>query len=184
MSWIHEIDEAHADGALAGIYERLLRERGKVANILKVHSLNPGVMDAHLTLYMSIMFQKSGLSRYEREAIAVAVSAANDCEYCVTHHAESLRRYEREKAVIERIAAGDYAELPERLTAMLLFATALTRYPGESREAHVRSLRDAGLDDGEILDATLVIAYFNFVNRIALGLGVEFTDDEVSGYKV
>ena len=67
---------------------------------------------------------------------------------------------------------------------MLLFATALTRYPGESREAHVRSLRDAGLDDGEILDATLVIAYFNFVNRIALGLGVEFTDDEVSGYKV
>jgi uncharacterized peroxidase-related enzyme len=184
MSWIHEIDEAHADGALAQIYERLLRERGKVANILKVHSLNPGAMDAHLTLYMNIMFQRSGLSRYEREAIAVTVSAANDCDYCVTHHAESLRRYEKDETVVERIASADYAELPERLTAMLLFATALTRYPGESREAHVRSLREAGLDDGEILDATLVVAYFNFVNRIALGLGVEFTDDEVSGYKV
>ena len=184
MSWIHEINEADADGTLAEIYERLLRERGKVANILKVHSLNPGAMDAHLTLYMNIMFQRSGLSRHEREAIAVAVSAANDCEYCVTHHAESLRRYEKDEIVIKCIATGDYAELPERLTAMLLFATALTRHPGESREAHVRSLREAGLDDGEILDTTLVVAYFNFVNRIALGLGVEFTDDEVSGYKV
>ena len=58
MSWIHEIDEAHADGALAQIYQRLVRERGKVANILKVHSLNPGAMDAHPTLYMSIMFTK------------------------------------------------------------------------------------------------------------------------------
>lgn len=184
MSWIHEIDEAHADGDLARIYDRLLKERGKVANILKVHSLNPGAMDAHLTLYMNIMFQRSGLSRYEREAVAVAVSAANDCEYCVTHHAESLRRYEKDEAVIERIAAGDYAELPERLTAMLIFATALTRYPGDSREAHVRALREAGLEDGEILDAALVVAYFNFVNRIALGLGVEFSDDEVSGYKL
>lgn len=184
MSWIHEIDEKHAEGALAEIYERLISERGKVANILKVHSLNPGAMDAHLTLYMSIMFQRSGLSRYEREAIAVAVSAANDCDYCVTHHAESLRRYEKDEAVIARMIAGDYAQLPERLTAMLIFATALTRYPGDSREVHVRALREAGLDDGEILDATLVIAYFNFVNRIALGLGVEFNDDEVSGYKV
>ena len=57
-------------------------------------------------------------------------------------------------------------------------------YPGDSREAHVRALREAGLDDSEVLDTTLVVAYFNFVNRIALGLGVEFSDDEVSGYKV
>jgi uncharacterized peroxidase-related enzyme len=183
MSWIREIDEAHAKGPLAEIYDRLVRERGKVANILRVHSLNPGAMDAHLTLYMNIMFQRSGLSRYEREAIAVAVSAANDCDYCVTHHAESLRRYEKDQRVVDGIASGDYAELPERLTAMLLFAAALTRYPGESREAHVHVLREAGLDDGEILDTTLVVAYFNFVNRIALGLGVEFSDEEVSGYK-
>ncbi len=49
--------------------------------ILASHSLNPEVLDAHVTLYRTIMFGRSGLSRSEREAIAVAVSAVNDCHY-------------------------------------------------------------------------------------------------------
>lgn len=183
MAWIREIPEDDATGDLAAIYGRLIRERGKVANILKVHSLNPGAMDAHLSLYMSVMFQRSGLTRYEREAIAVAVSAANDCDYCVTHHAEALRRYEKDEAVIRRISAGDHEGLPSRLAALLSHATRLTAHPGKAGEQDVESLRAAGLGEDEILDATLVVAYFNFVNRIALGLGVSFSDDEVGGYK-
>ena len=87
MSWIEEIEVDAADGKLADIYAKLIKQRGKVANILKVHSLNPTAMGNHLDLYMTLMFGKSGLSRREREAIAVVVSASNNCAYCVRHHA-------------------------------------------------------------------------------------------------
>lgn len=51
------------------------------ANVVACHSLNAAAMRAHLALYRTIMFGPSGLSRAEREAIAVCVSAANDCHY-------------------------------------------------------------------------------------------------------
>ena len=93
MSWIQEIEVNEADGALEEVYAELKKKRGKISNILKVHSLNPAALGNHLDLYMTLMFGKSGLSRMEREAIAVVVSATNECEYCVNHHAESLRHY-------------------------------------------------------------------------------------------
>ena len=92
MAWIEQTDADDADGKLAEIYAELIEKRGKVSNILKVHSLHPEAMSDHLDLYMTIMFGKSGLSRAEREAIAVVVSSNNDCEYCVAHHLEALKR--------------------------------------------------------------------------------------------
>ena len=71
MSWIDEIEVGDAEGRLAELYKELVQKRGKVSNILKVHSLNPEAMSDHLELYMTLMFGKSGLSRAEREAIGV-----------------------------------------------------------------------------------------------------------------
>ena len=93
MPWINEVENDEAEGRLAEIYEELIEKRGKVSNILSVHSLNPEAMADHLNLYVTIMFGKSGLSRAEREAIGVVVSAENDCEYCVDHHVEALQHY-------------------------------------------------------------------------------------------
>jgi len=50
-------------------------------------------------------------------------------------------------------------------------------------EADVQGLRDCDLADEDVLTINLITSYFNFVNRIALGLGVAFTSDEVEGYK-
>jgi len=182
VSWIREIDEADATGELATLYSELIEKRGKVANILKVHSLNPGALAAHAELYMHLLFGRSKLSRGEREAIAVATSVANRCDYCVNHHAEALRRYERDDTRVDRICRGDFSDLPARLANLIAHATRLTTAPDTVDETHIGGLRDAGLSDDAILDATLVTAYFNFVNRIALGLGVRFSDEEVRGY--
>ena len=95
-----------ADGKLEAIYAELIEKRGKVSNILKVHSLNPEAMADHLDLYMTVMFGTSGLSRAEREAVAVVVSATNDCPYCVNHHAEALRRYIKDEEVLEIADVG------------------------------------------------------------------------------
>ena len=81
MAWIRVINEPEADGALGQVYRKIEAEVGRVANILKVHSLRPETLDAHLTLYRVLMFGQSDLSRDERELIAVAVSVVNGCHY-------------------------------------------------------------------------------------------------------
>jgi len=184
MSWIKEVEINEADGQLAKSYAALIEQRGKVPNILKVHSLNPDAMSNHLDLYMTIMFGKSGLSRAEREAIAVVVSANNDCDYCVSHHAEALRRYIKDENIIKLLMSADGLEtLEPRLSNIVRHAEKLTTAPGAMTESDLGELRAEGLSDKDILDITLIVGYFNFVNRIALGLGVAFSDDELSGYR-
>jgi len=184
MSWIEEVEVSETEGKLAETYAALIKQRGKVSNILKVHSLNPDAMSAHLDLYMTIMFGKSGLSRAEREAIAVVVSANNDCDYCVNHHAEALRRYIKDEEVVDMLMAADGLEtLEPRLSNIVRHAEKLTTAPGAMTESDLGELRAEGLSDSDILDLTLIVGYFNFVNRIAVGLGVEFNADEMSGYR-
>ena len=183
MAWIEEIEVTEAEGALAEIYAQLLKQRGKVSNILKVHSLNPAAMEDHLDLYVTLMFGKSGLSRLEREAIAVVVSASNDCEYCVNHHAESLRHYIDDEETLNLLMTADGLEtLEPRLSNIVRHAEKLTDAPGAMTESDLGELRAEGLSDKDILDLTMIVGYFNFVNRIAVGLGVEFSADEVRGY--
>ncbi len=81
MAWIRVIDEADADSDLQRAYTEVASSRGRVANILKVHSIHPAVMTAHLTLYRELMFGPSELSRPERELIALGVSSINGCHY-------------------------------------------------------------------------------------------------------
>mgnify|MGYP001814329310 FL=1 len=184
MSWIDEVDVAQADGKLESIYAELVAKRGKVSNILQVHSLNPEALQDHLDLYMTIMFGDSGLSRAEREAIAVVVSATNECAYCVNHHAEALRRYIKDEETLEMLMSADGLEtLEPRLSNIVRHAEKLTSAPSAMTESDLGELRAVGLSDKDILDLSLVTAYFNFVNRIAQGLGVEFTPEEMAGYK-
>lgn len=184
MPWIEEIEIGAADGRLAEIYSELVAKRGKVSNILKVHSLNPEAMSNHLDLYMTLMFGASGLSRAEREAIAVVVSASNDCAYCVNHHVRALRRYIKDKETLAMLSQADGLEtLEPRLSNIVRHAEKLTSAPGAMTESDLDELRAVGLAQKDILDLTLIVSYFNFVNRIALGLGVTFTDDELRGYK-
>ncbi len=184
MSWIEEVDVSEADGKLAERYAALIEQRGKVSNILKVHSLNPEAMGNHLDLYMTLMFGKSGLSRAEREAIAVVVSAENDCDYCVGHHAEALRRYIKDDYTLSALTTADGLEaLEPRLSNIVRYAEKLTSAPAAMTDSDLEELRAEGLSDKDILDLTLIVAYFNFVNRIALGLGVTYSAEEISGYR-
>lgn len=183
MSWINEVEVSEADGRLAEIYKELVEKRGKISNILKVHSLNPEAMSAHLDLYMTLMFGKSGLSRTEREAIGVVVSAENDCAYCVNHHTAALRNFIEDEETLDMLATADGLEtLEPRLSNIVRHAQKLTSAPQAMTESDLGELRAVGLNDRDILDLTLITGYFNFVNRLVLGLGVPFTDEEIAGY--
>jgi len=177
MTEIRRVPLDEAEGVLAELYGRYARPDGGVDNIIGVHSLNPRSMEGHVRYYAHIVKGPSPLSRARREMIAVAVSAENDCYYCVNHHGDSLRELtgtDRVARALARDAAG--AELDPAERTMIDFALALTRSPGEMDASGVDALRRAGFDDREILDVCQVAAYFNYVNRMAMGLAVELED--------
>jgi uncharacterized peroxidase-related enzyme len=184
MSWIRTIHEDEAEGPLAHVYEEISRRRGKLSNIMRVQSLAPDAMRAHLDLYTTLMFSKGGLSRAERELIAVVVSVENDCRYCTLHHAAALEAWWKDPERVARVReAPDAAELSERERALVGYARDLTRAPAKVDEFRIEELRRSSLTDEEILQANMITAYFNFVNRIAEGLGVDAPPEEVGGYR-
>ena len=81
MAWINVINEEKATGSLKDQYNNLIEPWGGVDNILKIHSLNPESLDAHVRLYKMAMYGKSGVQRREKEMIAVVVSTINQCHY-------------------------------------------------------------------------------------------------------
>lgn len=175
MAWIKVIKEGEAeDDRLRTFYKKYGDPFEGVDNILKIHSLNPELLWKHYDYYKVLMTGDSGLSRMQREMIAIVVSAANDCAYCLAHHRHNLHQLTKSDSLCEKVAT-DYrsADVGEKDIAMMTFADRLTRRPGEMRRGDVRKLRDAGFRDREILDIVQVTAYFNFVNRMASGLGVE-----------
>ena len=184
MAWIEVVPEADATNELEGAYDFIRESRGKLSNIMRVHSLRPAAMRAHMALYLELMFSRSGLSRAERELLAVVVSAENRCEYCIRHHAEALNAYWKDAARVASVIA-DYrqVDLPERVVALLDYGVDLTRNPSVVSEADIQRLRAVGLSDRDILDVNLITSYFNFVNRIAEGLGVEVSDEEAAGFR-
>ena len=184
MPYIDVIQPEQAEGTLKEIYDGLVKSRGKIAEVHKIQSLNPESITNHMDLYMTIMFGKSPLRRVHREMMAVIVSIANNCEYCQIHHLEAVKNFWKDD---EKLAAFqtdfERAPLNKKEKALCRFAKVLTMHPEKSNDAGlINPLKDEGFTDREILDATLVIAYFNFVNRIVLGLGVSL-EENPGGYK-
>jgi uncharacterized peroxidase-related enzyme len=183
MPFIKTIEPGKATGDLKEIYENLATTRGKIAEIHKIQSLNPEGLTAHMDLYMCIMFGKSPLKRYQREMMGVVVSATNNCTYCINHHEQALLAYwkdeEKTKLLIDDRKT---LSLSDEDRILCDFSELLTKNSLSSYQAEVQKLMDIGLTDRSILDAVQVIAYFNFVNRMVLGLGVTFTEEEMKGY--
>ena len=185
MSKIKIIDYPEAEGRLKEIYDELINKRGKLAGIHKAQSLRPESIVRHIDLYMEIMFSRSELSRADREMMAVIVSVSNGCEYCKLHHLEALKHYWRNDAKTAAFLS-DYEEagLSKLQVELCRFAEHLTLFPGHhAKDDFSEKLKDHGVSDSGILDAILVISYFNFVNRIVLGTGVKADEDEIKGYK-
>lgn len=185
MNWIKTIDPADADGEIDEIYKKIAGPDGQVDNILKAHSLRPHTLNGHMAIYKAVLHHHDNkLPRYLLELIGVYVSRLNDCEYCVAHHQEGLRKllaneanFEVMISALETDVWGDVFDAREK--AALNYARQLTTNPGSVSEAAVTVLRDAGCSDGEILEINQVTAYFAYANRTVLGLGVSHEDEEL-----
>jgi uncharacterized peroxidase-related enzyme len=183
MSHIQIIQHHEATDRLKEIYDDLVSKRGKLAEVHKIQSLNPESIVAHMDLYLTVMFGQSPLSRAQREMIAVIVSVSNKCEYCQKHHLEALNNYWKDEVRLENLRADfNAARLNNAELLLCELAKQLTLSPRTSTENIITRLKGEGMSDRAVLDATLVIAYFNFVNRIVLGLDVGTNQEETRGY--
>ena len=185
MPRIEVIQPEQAEGTLKEIYDGLVGSRGKLAEVHKIQSLNPETIKTHMDLYMSIMFAKSPLKRAQREMIAVIVSKSNGCQYCTMHHGEALNHYWKDGERLQQLIQNyKQADLSEKDKALCAYAKHLTLHPDEHEDTDfTKAMKEVGCSDREILDTTLVIGYFNFVNRIVLSLGVELETHKGKGFK-
>ncbi len=187
MSWIKVISYADSEGKLRKLYDRVKGPDNNVDNIMMAHSLRPHSMEGHMAIYKYVLHHNgNALPKYFLEMLGTWVSLLNQCDYCVEHHYAGMKRLMDDDTKADTILtalkfndlANDIFTPADR--AALSYARTLTLQPSALNEKSIQPLRDAGYDDGEILEVNQVSAYFSYANRTVLGLGVT-TDGDVLG---
>nr|WHW29407.1 putative peroxidase-related enzyme [uncultured bacterium] len=150
-------------------YFALCEEKlGMVPNVLKAYSFNEAKLRAFTELYNDLMLGDSGLSKLQREMIAVVVSSVNKCFYCLTAHGAAVRQLSGNPALGEMMVMNyRAADLDPKDMAMLEFANKLTEEPAKIVDADRKNLRDAGWSERDIWDIANVAGFFNMTNRVA-----------------
>lgn len=144
----------------------------KVSDYVLVLAHDVETLKVRSRLFNAIMYNKGGLSRAERELGALAASVVNHCIYCAAVHADRHAQLSKDTTVTDKLfAAGEKADLAPRDRAILDFGMRLARTPQKATADDVRKLREAGLDEGEILDLVLSTALFSWANRLMHILG-------------
>lgn len=160
-------------------YFQLCEEKlGLIPNVLKAYSFDDTKLRAFTDMYNDLMLADCGLTKLEREMIAVAVSAVNSCFYCLTAHGASVRELSGDP-VLGELMVMNYrvAELSDRQRAMLDFSVKLTERPAEILESDRQALRDVGFSDRDIWDIASVAAFFNMSNRVAAATDMRPNDE-------
>jgi uncharacterized peroxidase-related enzyme len=149
-------------------FDKCTEKLGFVPNVLRAYAFDNAKLRAFILMADDLMLADSGLSKLEREMIAVAVSSVNHCHYCLTAHGAAVRQRGRAPELGELISQNYRAAgLDARQKAMLDFAVKLTESPDKVEEEDRAALRKAGFSDRDIWDIAAVAAFYNMSNRLA-----------------
>lgn len=163
-----DLPMAELGDATKAYFAKCKEKLGMVPNVLLAYAFDERKLRAFTDTYNDLMLGDSGLSKLEREMIAVAVSSINHCYYCLTAHGAAVRQLSGDAAFGEMMAMNwRAAELSPRQRAMLEFAVKLTEAPAKMVEEDRQVLRDAGFSNRDIWDIAATAAFFNMSNRLA-----------------
>jgi len=153
---------------MAAYFAKCEEKLGFVPNVLQAYAFDGAKLSAFVAMYNDLMLAPSGLSKLEREMIAVAVSAHNRCYYCLVAHGAAVRQLSGDPPLGELMAMNyRAARLSRRERAMLDFAVKLTAEPWLVEEEDREALRRVGFTDRDIWDIAAVAGFFNMSNRVA-----------------
>jgi len=166
-------DPAALDEDLRAVYAKCVEKLGFVPNVLQAYSFRPQRLRNFMAMYNELMLAPSGLTKLEREMVAVVVSSANRCYYCLVAHGQAVRKLSRDAELGEMMAI-DYrvAKLDRRQRGMLDFAWKLTVTPHDVGDADRARLAEVGLAAADIFDLAETVAFFNLSNRMAYALDI------------
>ena len=154
--------------------EIVQQKLGFIPNVLAAFAKFPKQFEGFTKLYNALMLGESGLTKLEREMIAVTVSSENHCFYCLVAHGSAVRELSNDPQLGERIAANfRSAELPKKQEELLNFTKKLTKDPSEIAENDRKKLRDVGYTDRDIWDISAIVGLFNMTNRLASATEME-----------
>jgi len=154
--------------------EIVQQKLGFIPNVLAAFAKFPKQFEGFTKLYNALMLGESGLTKLEREMIAVTVSSENHCFYCLVAHGSAVRELSSDPQLGERIAANfRSAELPKKQEELLNFTKKLTKDPSEICENDRKKLRDVGYKDRDIWDISAIVGLFNMTNRLASATEME-----------
>lgn len=149
-------------------FDKCIEKLGFVPNVLTSYAHDDAKLTAFATFYNDLMLAPSGLSKLEREMIAVAVSSVNRCYYCLAAHGAAVRQLSGDPMLGELMVMNyRAAALSVRHRTMLDFAVKLTETPHLVEEHDRETLRKAGFGERDIWDIGAVAAFFNMSNRMA-----------------
>lgn len=164
-------DSSSYDADTAKYFAKCEEKLGMVPNVLTAYTARPAKLGTFSRFYNELMLGESGLSKLEREMIAVVVSSANRCYYCLVAHGQAVRALSGDAELGEMMVMNyRVAELDARTRGMLDFAWKLTETPHDIGEADRQGLRALGFSDADIFDICDVVGFFNYTNRMAHGL--------------
>jgi uncharacterized peroxidase-related enzyme len=162
------LDAVKLTPAMAAYFKKCQDRLGFVPNVLLAYAFDMAKLETFVAMYNDLMLGESGLTKLEREMIAVAVSSQNRCYYCLTAHGAAVRQYSGNPLLGEQIVMNyRVARLSKRQRAMLDFAVKLTAQPGNVEGGDRERLRRAGFTDRDIWDISAVAGFFNMSNRVA-----------------
>lgn len=161
-------ERAELSDATGRYWDKCVEKLGLVPNVLRAYSFDDRKLAGFTALYNDLMLGESGLTKLEREMIAVVVSAANRCFYCLVAHGAAVRELSGDPELGEMLAMNwRVAPLDPRQREMLAFCWKLTLEPAAIGEADRVRLREVGLFDRDIWDIAGVAGFFNMSNRVA-----------------
>ena len=162
------LPQAELTPEVAAYFDKCSEKLGFIPNVLKAYAFDMAKLGAFAAMYNDLMLAPSGLSKLEREMIAVAVSSVNRCYYCLVAHGAAVRQLSADP-VLGELMVMNYraARLSKRQRAMLDFAVRLTAEPWTIEEQDRAGLRKAGFSDRDIWDIAAVAGFFNMSNRVA-----------------
>jgi len=168
-SWFPVPDETDPPAQLRGLFDKARERLGFVPNVFRVYAFRPERLSAWFAHYRQLHEPSENLSAADRELIAVVVSAANGCLYCLVAHGAALRAELGDPVLGERISYDwRRAGLDQRRSAICAYAEKLTLRPREITRADLQSLLDVGLTLEEAWDVAEIAAMYNYTNRMAM----------------
>ncbi len=180
-SWFPVPDEEELPPDLRGLFAKARERIGFVPNVFRVYSFRPGRLSAWFAHFRQLHEPTAHLSAADREMVAVVVSSANGCLYCLVAHGAALRDALGDPVLGERISYDwRRAGLDPRRAAICAYAEKLTLTPRELTRDDLQSLLDVGLTVEEAWDVGEIAAMYNFTNRLAMATNM-LPNPEYSG---